>query len=112
MLTPCFFKRSNTYIGDVVSSDYRNFQKRMFVYLCVVMKHPTDEIGMTNFQRDPSVSLLRVSPYSDAWRALIDLFDQRGVGLIVDLLANLLDSQGETKSIDAFLQYMLYTTKT
>jgi hypothetical protein len=50
-----------------------------------------------------------VSPGNDALRTLIDHFDQRGVGRIVGLLAKLLDAQGETESIDAFLQRMLHS---
>jgi hypothetical protein len=49
-----------------------------------------------------------VSPGLDAWRTVINHFDQRGVGRTVGLLAKLLDAQGKTKSIDAFLQRMLH----
>lgn len=73
-----------------------------------MMKHPTAVIVLTNFQRDPSFSA-RVSPGSDAWRVLIDHFDQRGIGRTVGLLAKLLDAQGETESVDAFIQRMLHT---
>jgi hypothetical protein len=78
----------------------------MFGYLCVVMKHSIVVIAMQNFQRDPFFSA-RVSPCSDAWRTLIHYFDPRGVGRAVGLLTKLIDAQGETKSIDAFLQLML-----
>jgi hypothetical protein len=71
------------------------------------MKHPTVAAVLTSFQRNPSFSA-RVSPCSDAWRTLIDHFDQRSVGRTIGLLAKLLDAQGETESIDAFLQRMLH----
>jgi hypothetical protein len=45
------------------------------------MKYPTSIIAMSNFQRDPSLST-RVLPSLYAWRALINLFDQSGVGRI------------------------------
>jgi hypothetical protein len=71
------------------------------------MKHPTAVIVLTNFQRDPSFSA-RVSPCSDAHGKLIDHFDQRGVCRTFGPLAKLLDAQGETESIDAYLQRMLH----
>jgi hypothetical protein len=72
---------------------YRNFQKKMFGYLCVVMKHLKVALALISFQ--PSFSG-RVSPSLDAWRAFIDLFDQRGVGLHNNWLTyKLLDPQGE-----------------
>ena len=86
---------------------YRNFQHKMFGYLCVVMKHPTAAMALSNFQRDPSFST-RVSPGSDAWRALIDLFDQRGIGRTVSLLTKLMEPQGDRENIDAYLQRMLH----
>jgi hypothetical protein len=63
---------------------------------------------MTNFQRDPSFSVRRMSTCSNAWLALIDHFNHRGVGRIVGLPAQLLDSEGEIESIDAFLQLILH----
>jgi hypothetical protein len=91
-----------------VNTAYHNFQKKLFGYLCVMIKHPTAVVVLTNFQRDPSFSA-RVSPGSDAWRVLIDHFDQRGIGRTVGLLAKFLDAQGETESVDAFIQRMLHT---
>jgi hypothetical protein len=44
---------------------------------------------------------------SVALQTLINHFDQRGVGRIVGLVAKLMDAQGQTKSIEAFLQRML-----
>jgi hypothetical protein len=73
----------------------------------MVMKHPTVAIALTHFQRGPSFST-RVTPGTDARRALIYLFEQRGICRIVGLLAKLLDAQGKTKSIDAFLQRMMH----
>jgi hypothetical protein len=58
-------------LDAAVKTTYRNLQHKMFGYLCVVMKHPTSAMAMSNFQRDPSFST-RVSPCSDALRALID----------------------------------------
>jgi hypothetical protein len=72
------------------------------------MKHPTAAIEMQNFQRDPSFKS-RVSPGSDARRTLINHFDQCGGGRTIGLLANFLDAQGKTESIDAFLQRMLHS---
>jgi hypothetical protein len=86
---------------------YRNFQHKMFGYLCVVMKYPTAAMALSNFQRDPSFST-RVSPGSDAWRALVDLFDQRGIGRTVNLLTKLMEPQGDKENIDAYLQRMLH----
>jgi hypothetical protein len=40
---------------------------------------------------------------------LINHFDRRGVGRTVGLLAKLLDAQGETESIDSFLQSTLHS---
>jgi hypothetical protein len=68
-----------------VNTNYRNFQHKMFGYLFVDITYPTAAMALSNFQRDPSFST-RVSPGSDAWRALIDLFDQRGIGRTVSLL--------------------------
>jgi hypothetical protein len=72
------------------------------------MKHPIHVIVLTNFQHDPSFSA-RVSQGSDAWRVLIDHFDQRGIGKTIGLLAKILDAQSETESVDAFTQRMLNT---
>jgi hypothetical protein len=83
----------------VVNAAYRNLQRKMLGYMCFVMKHHT--IAMSNFQSDPSVTT-RVSRGSDAWRALVILFYERGVGKTIGLLA-LLDSQGDSDIIDAFL---------
>jgi hypothetical protein len=71
------------------------------------MKHPAAAMALSNFQRDPSFST-RVSPCSDAWRALIDLFDQMGIGRTVSLLTKLMEPQGDRESIDAYLQRMLH----
>jgi hypothetical protein len=71
------------------------------------MKHPIAAIALQNFQRDPSFKA-RVSPGANAWRTLINHFDKRCVGRIVGLLAKLVDAQGETESIDAFMQRMLH----
>jgi hypothetical protein len=88
-----------------VNTTYITFQK-MSGYLCVVMKHPSAAIVMTNFQRGPSFST-RVSLDSDVWSTLIEHFDRRGVGRIIGLLAKLLDAQGESVSIYTCLQRML-----
>jgi hypothetical protein len=62
--------------------------------------------SLDNFQRDPSFSA-RLSQGSDAWRTLIDHFDKCGAGRTIGSLAKLLDAQGETESVDTFLQRML-----
>jgi hypothetical protein len=72
------------------------------------MKHPTAAIALENFQRDLSLKA-RVSPSSNAWRTLINHFDQRGVGRTVGLLAKFLNAQGDTESTYAFLQRMLHS---
>jgi hypothetical protein len=40
----------------VANTTYLYFQKRVFGYLCVVMKHPIAAIALQDFQRDPSFS--------------------------------------------------------
>jgi hypothetical protein len=72
-----------------------------------MMKHLTAAIVFTNFPRDPSYSA-RVSSRSHAWRTLIDHFDQRSGGRTFGFLRQLLNAQGETESVDAFLQRMLH----
>jgi hypothetical protein len=89
-------------LDAAIDTACQNFQKKMVEYFCVVMKHPNVAITMQKFQRDPSFSA-RVSPCSDAWRTLINHFDLRVVGITIGLLAKLVDAQGETESIDAFL---------
>jgi transposase-like protein len=62
---------------------------------------------MSNFQRDPSLST-RVSRGSDAWRALINSFDHRGVGKTVSLLKIVMEHHGDNESISAHLQHMMH----
>jgi hypothetical protein len=57
----------------------------MFGYLCLVMKHSLATLVMSNFQRDPTIKTW-VSPCLDAGRALINSFDNMGVGKTIYIL--------------------------
>jgi hypothetical protein len=80
----------------------------MFGFLLVVMKHPySSAIGMLCIQCDFSFAT-RVSPSSNAWRALIKIFDTRGEDHTVILLTKVLAPQGDNYSVDAYLQRVLH----
>jgi hypothetical protein len=94
-------------LDAIVNTSYRSFHHKMFSYLCVVMKHLIAAMALSHFQRDPSFST-RVSLGSHAWRALIDLLDQRGIGRTLSLLTKLMEPQGNKDNIGAYLQRLLH----
>jgi hypothetical protein len=85
---------ASTYVA-INMTEYRPFHRNTFGYLCAVMKNPSAAIDLSDFQRNP-LFMERVSRDSDAWRPLINIFDQKGVG-------------GKTygEEVDAYLQRML-----
>jgi hypothetical protein len=86
------------------NAHYQSFQHRVLALLNTVMEdHPFAATALKNIEHDPSFAT-RLSPGSDAWRALNSFLDKRGVSRTVRLLLKHLQPRLDNKRLDTYLQ--------